>query len=139
MLQKIDGSPMKKQILVVDDDQDNNFSLKVGLEELDPTYEVISVESGKQCLDFLKKNQMPDLILLDIMMPEMNGWELFDKIKEHQSWKTIPIFFLTARVDNTTKTAGIFIADDYIEKPYELNDVKKRIDKVLITKTEDIP
>jgi len=125
---------MVKTIMVVDDNIDVIMSLKYGLEDITKEYQVIGVESGKQCLDLLQQNQTPDLILLDIMMPGMNGWETFEKLKEHESWRKIPVVFLTARTDRFAKNAGTFLGDDYIEKPFEINDVKKRINKILDNK-----
>jgi CheY-like chemotaxis protein len=122
---------MMKTIMVVDDNVDVIMSIKYGLEDITKEYQVIGVESGRQCLDLLQQNQTPDLILLDIMMPGMNGWETFDKLKEHKAWRKIPVVFLTARTDRFAKNAGKFLGDDYIEKPFEINDVKKRINKIL--------
>jgi CheY-like chemotaxis protein len=123
-----------KTIMVVDDNIDVIMSIKYGLEDITKEFRVIGVESGKQCLDLLQQNQTPDLILLDIMMPEMSGWETFDKLKEHKSWKKIPVVFLTARTDRLAKNAGKFLGDDYIEKPFEIGDVKRRINKILENK-----
>lgn len=122
---------MKKKIMIVDDDTDNNFTFKLGFEEKYSDYEVITAESGRKCIDFLEQNQIPDVILLDIMMPGMSGWELYDKLRGHPSWKNIPIIFLTARTDELARDAGDFLGDDYIEKPYEIDDVKTRIENVL--------
>jgi DNA-binding response OmpR family regulator len=65
------------------------------------------------------------------MMPEMNGWEVFDKLRANQKWKNIPVIFLTARSDGLATSAGAMIADDYIEKPIDINELKTRIDNVL--------
>ncbi|MCJ7572428.1 MAG: response regulator [Candidatus Thermoplasmatota archaeon] len=123
---------MKKKIMVVDDDPDLRYTIKDDLEELySNDYEVVTVESGMKCLQYLKNNEIPDIILLDIMMPEMTGWETLDRIKENNNWRKIPVFFLTARTDRMAKSAGEFLGDDYIEKPYELVDLKNRLDKIL--------
>jgi len=122
---------MVKKIMVVDDSPDVIFTLKHGLEDTEKNYEIIGVESGNLCLKLLKEDKLPDLILLDIMMPEMSGWETYDKLKENPLWKEIPIFFLTARTDRIAKSAGGFLGDDFIEKPFEIEDVKRRINKVL--------
>jgi CheY-like chemotaxis protein len=127
---------MVKKIMVVDDNNDVIMSIRYGLEDLSKEYQVIGAESGKQCFDILQQNQIPDLIFLDIMMPEMSGWQIFDKIKTHDSWKTIPIVFLTARTDNTAKSAGTFLGDDFIEKPFEIEDVKNCINKILGKKSD---
>ena len=115
--------------MFVDDESDQIFAVRKALEKPDVGYEIIPAESGKKCLELLKNNEMPDLILLDIMMPEMSGWELFDKLKESPSWKNIPVVFLTARQDRIN--AGGFLGDDYIEKPFDVDNLKRRIDKVL--------
>jgi putative two-component system response regulator len=121
---------MVKKIFVVDDNPDVIFSVKNGLEALSEDYEIKGANSGEKCIEMLQTNT-PDLILLDIMMPGMSGWKTFDKIKENESWKEIPIIFLTARTDRVAKNAGGFLGDDYIEKPFEINDLKGRIEKHL--------
>ncbi|GAG28962.1 unnamed protein product [marine sediment metagenome] len=122
---------MSKTVMVVDDDPDVTISIKQGLENLDEEIKVLCVESGKQCLEFLGNNQIPDVILLDIMMPEMSGWELFDRLKENNEWRDIPVMFLTGRTDRIAENAGRFLGDDYIEKPFEIEDLKTRIGKIL--------
>jgi CheY-like chemotaxis protein len=121
----------KKVIMAVDDDADNNFSLKLRLEKLDPEYEVITVDSGKKCLELLENNEIPDIILMDIMMPETNGWETYQKLKENSAWKNIPVIFVSASSDELAERIKGLLGDDYIEKPYDIEDVKKRIDEIL--------
>ena len=121
---------MVKKIFVVDDNPDVIFSVKSGLEALSEDYEIQGANSGEKCLEMLETNT-PDLILLDIMMPGMSGWKTFDKIKENEIWKGIPVIFLTARTDRVAKNAGGFLGDDYVEKPFEINDLKVRIEKHL--------
>jgi len=120
-----------KKIMIVDDEPDQIYTIKKSLENTGEKYEIIPVNSGEQCFEFLEKNQIPDLILLDIMMPGMSGWMVFDKLKDNASWEKIPIIFLTARTDKMAVNAGGFLADDFIEKPFETNDLMSRIDKVL--------
>ena len=64
---------MVKTILIVDDDPGLIHTVKYGLEGLDPDYQVFCADSGKQCFEFLEKKLVSDIILLDVMMPEMNG------------------------------------------------------------------
>ena len=116
--------------MVVDDDPDIIYSIKQGLYT---EFEIIGAESGKQCLKILE-TEIHDIILLDIMMQDMSGWETFDRIREKTVLKNVPIVFITARTDENAKKAGSFIGDDYIEKPFEINDLKSRIDKILRTK-----
>lgn len=121
---------MAKTIMIVDDEPDVIYTIKQGLEKLNPNYKVVGAESGKKCLDFLENNQIPDLILLDIMMPGMSGWEVLNRLREKAKWRNIPVVFLSAKTDNFSKTFGITVAMDYIEKPFEIVDVKNRIEKV---------
>ena len=121
-----------KKIMMVDDEEDQTFCMKIALKSsYGDEYEVISACSGAEAFELLKNNVKPDLILLDIMMPEMNGWLVFEKLKENPLWKDIPVVFLTARTDNIATNAGGFLAEDFINKPVEIGELKKRIDKVL--------
>jgi CheY-like chemotaxis protein len=121
---------MAKKIIVVDDNPDIILAVKNGLETSSDDYKVIGAESGRRCLEILE-SEVPDLILLDIMMPEMSGWETFDKIKQNTQWEHIPVVFLTARTDHVAKNAGGFLGDDYIEKPFEIDNLKDRIQKII--------
>jgi CheY-like chemotaxis protein len=116
-----------KKIMIVDDEPDLVFSVKCGLEE----YKVIGAESGRECFELLKKGQIPDLILLDVMMQEMNGWDVFTKLKENPEWMEIPVVFLTAKANPYSKGFGKMAATDYIEKPFDASDLKERIGRVL--------
>jgi two-component system response regulator VicR len=120
---------MVKKIMIVDDNPDIILSIKSGLEVVAGDYEIIGAESGEKCLELLE-TETPDIILLDIMMPEMSGWETFDKLKGNASWVKIPVVFLTARTDRVAKNAGGFLGDDYIEKPFEIAELKRRIDEI---------
>jgi len=121
-----------KKIMLVDDENDQVFGIKKALEyEYGDEFEVIPANSGAECFELLKNNELPDIILLDIMMPEMSGWEVFDMLRDNPSWEKIPVVFLTARTDRIAKNAGDFLGDDYIEKPVDAEELKKRIDKVL--------
>ena len=126
---------MKKKILIVDDEPDVRFTIK---DDLEDEYNIDEVENGLMCLEYLSNNSKPDLILLDIMMPEMNGWKTIEQIRDNKSWRNIPIIFLTARTDDVAKIGGDFLGEDYIEKPYNLTDLKQRIEKVLNTPHKSI-
>jgi len=121
-----------KKIMLVDDEKDQVFGIKTALEDkYGDEFEVIPANNGAECFELLKNNELPDLILLDIMMPEMSGWEVFDTLRDNPSWEKIPIVFLTARTDRIAENAGDFLGDDYIEKPVDTEELKNRIDKVL--------
>jgi len=120
-----------KKIMIVDDEPDQIFTAKIGL-ELDGKYGIIGANSGDQCFELLKDGQIPDLIILDLMMPGMSGWIVHDRLKKKDSsYNDIPIIFLTGVTNSDSKEVGEWFGEDYIEKPYELEDLKKRIDAVL--------
>ena len=122
---------MKKKIMVVDDELDLILTVKLILEDFSDEYEVIGADNGMQCLELLKNNKLPDLILLDIMMPEMNGWDVAAEIKKNPKWNKIPLVFLTAKTDSLSKTFGGIVSEDYISKPFEMKELKGSIDKFL--------
>jgi DNA-binding response OmpR family regulator/anti-sigma regulatory factor (Ser/Thr protein kinase) len=112
-------------ILIVDDNDQNIQYLGTLLSEND--YEVGLTQSGQQALTFLKDTR-PDLILLDIRMPEMSGFEVCKKIKNDSSLKNIPIIFITANTDSDDivkafKTGGL----DYITKPFNPDELLARV------------
>ena len=117
-----------KKIIIVDDEPDVIFSIN---ELLGNDFEIIGLKSGKELFKTLEFN-IPDLILLDIMMPEMNGWQIIKKLKKNQRLKNIPVIIVSARKDKTAKNAGFFYADDYIEKPFSMIELKEAINKILI-------
>jgi putative two-component system response regulator len=122
---------MSKKIMIVDDNPSIIFSVKEGLELIDDSFEITGAESGEKCLELLKSGNLPDLILLDIMMPGMNGWDLFAELDNNIEWKKIPVVFLTAKTDAYSTGFGKLVSMDYIEKPFDLKDLKKRIDSIL--------
>ena len=85
---------MKKKIMIVDDDPDQLSTVRIAFKKLFTDYKIITASGGEQCLKLLENNQVPDLILLDIMMPEISGWITYNKIKEKPLWVNIPIVFL---------------------------------------------
>jgi len=122
---------MRKKIMIVDDNSDLRFMVKKTLERSSDDYDVTGANDGKECFELLKKDDRPDIILLDIMMPEIDGWQVFAKLKENPEWREIPIVFLTAKTDEYSKGFGKLSSEDYIEKPFEIEDLKERINKIL--------
>ena len=119
---------MTKKIMVVDDEPDILLTLSRMLEI--SGYSVIKASSGDDCLKKLNETK-PDLVLLDIMMPEMSGWDVAAKIKEKPEWNNIPIIFLTAKGDVMSVGMGSLAAEDYIVKPFDIEDLKERVGKIL--------
>lgn len=117
-----------KHILMVDDSTTN---LKSAAEVLQPYYQLSMAKSGKQALQFLKKN-IPDLILLDLMMPEMDGYSVMERIKLNPLTARIPIIFLTADAEQASERKGLQMgAMDFITKPFKEEAMLGRIEKVL--------
>ena len=121
---------MRKKIMVVDDEPDILFTVGQVLETIG--YEIIKAKDGKECIEKLNElSEIPDLVLLDIMMPEVSGWDVAAKIKENPAWKEIPIVFLTAKGDIMSIGMGNLTAEDYIVKPFDIKDLKERVNKIL--------
>lgn len=115
---------MTKKILVVDDSP-QNIDLVIGA--LTPDYRIAVATSGQDAL-FLAVEEQPDLILLDVMMPEMNGYEVCQKLKQKPGTREIPVIFLTALHDDTDEAAGLELgAVDYISKPFNPELLRHRI------------
>ena len=118
----------KKHILLVDDD--NDFTEVLALRLQTRNYIVSIADDGKSALE--KAKEKPDLILLDIMLPEMNGYEVCQKLRQDQTTHDISIIMLTGRDDPQAKIEGLYIgADDYITKPFEAEELFARIEAVL--------
>ncbi len=122
--------------MVVDDEPDQIVTLQYLFKNYGDKYDLVGANSGEECLQLLQNGEHPDVILLDIMMPGMSGWEVFDKLKDNPSWKEIPIVFLTARTDDLAEDAGNFLGEDYIEKPFEIDELIKRVDAVIEKKKQ---
>jgi CheY-like chemotaxis protein len=121
----------QKHILIVDDNKDVLYAVKSGLEYADEHYHVECCLGAVECLDYIKDNNVPDLILLDIMMPYKDGWELFAELKQFPQLKEVPIVFLTAKNDEFSKGFGATAAHDYITKPFEILELKEKIEKIM--------
>lgn len=122
--------------MVVDDEPDQIVTLQYLFKSYENKYQLIGANSGEECLEKLQNGETPDIILLDIMMPGMSGWEVFDALQDNPKWNDIPIVFLTARTDDLAEDAGKFLGEDYIEKPFEIDELIKRVDAVLEKKQE---
>lgn len=117
-----------KRIFMVDDEQTN---LERAVQILNDSYEVMTATSGKQGLIHLEKC-IPDLILLDINMPDMSGYEVMDELKKDRVLKDIPVIFLSSHMDGESEIKGLKMgAMDCIRKPFEPEIVRSRIDKIL--------
>ncbi|MCL2248875.1 MAG: response regulator [Oscillospiraceae bacterium] len=114
----------RKKIFIVDDDM---VCLVAGKNALSSHYDVFPLDSGRVMLEVLQ-NVQPDLILLDIMMPDMDGHETLKKIKVNEKTANIPVIFLTSKGDTGTVLTGIMEGvNDFIVKPFDPADLFKRV------------
>jgi signal transduction histidine kinase/CheY-like chemotaxis protein/ligand-binding sensor domain-containing protein/AraC-like DNA-binding protein len=121
----------KPVILVVDDNKDIRFFLRINLT---PNFNVVTAENGVEGVKLAKKH-MPELILSDVMMPEMDGIELCKTLKSNITTSHIPIILLTAKAQIENKLEGMATgADDYIEKPFNFQFLQLRIKNLLLTR-----
>jgi putative two-component system response regulator len=123
-----------RQIIFLVDD--NLTNLTTGKTMLKEHYDIFSIPSGAKLFEILEK-VMPDLILLDIEMPEMNGYEAIQKLKEDRKTQEIPVIFLTARNDPGSELEGLNLgATDYISKPFSPPLLLKRIENLLLMRSQ---
>jgi DNA-binding response OmpR family regulator len=119
---------MRKKIMVVDDNEDIRFTvgeiLKVS------GYDVVFAENGMQCLEKLD-SERPDLVILDIMMPVLSGWDVAARIKGNEEWSKIPIVFLTAKGDDMSVGMGGLASEEYIVKPFDVMKLRECINRIL--------
>mgnify|MGYP001179910061 CR=1 FL=1 len=120
---------MKKRICVIEDEKDivRLLSYNLGKEG----YDVLSYESGENAVEFVKTNR-PDLVLLDIMIPAKDGFEVCKQLKAEPDTQAIPIIMLTAKAEEANIVTGLELgADDYITKPFSVAVLIARVRTVL--------
>lgn len=122
---------MKKviNILLVEDDQLDEMDIKRSLDKLDIFYKMIVAKNGEEALDSLRSigkdtfDQLPDIVLIDVNMPRMNGLELLNIIRSSEDWKDIKCFIITTSDDRIDKeTAKKLGVSGYIVKPFKINN-----------------
>jgi len=112
-------------ILITDDEK---FNLEILGSILSPMYNILIARNGVRTLEIAKQNA-PDLILLDVIMTDMNGFEVISKLKESEHTLNIPVIFITGLTDPADEERGFFLgAVDYITKPFNKSIVKARVD-----------
>ena len=122
-------NPSEYKILIVDDVMSNVLLLKVLL--TNEKFNIVTACNGTQALDQVKKEN-PDLILLDVMMGEMSGFQMVQKLRQNPKTEHIPVIFITALDGEDQIVEGLnYGADDYIAKPLSMKEVKARVKAVL--------
>jgi two-component system, OmpR family, response regulator VicR len=119
-----------KLILCIEDEQEMIDLIRLILNRRG--FEVKGANGGKEGLEIIRKEH-PDLVLLDLMMPEMDGWEVYQQMKADEATKNIPVIVVTAKAQSIDKVLGLHIAkvDDYIAKPFSPQELLTSVDNVL--------
>ncbi len=129
----------KKKVVCIEDEPEMIDLVKLILSRRG--YDVVGAMGGREGLDAIEA-ETPDLVLLDLMMPDMDGWEVYQLMKSHDAMKDIPVIVVTAKAQSIDKVLGLHIAkvDDYITKPFGpqelLDTVKQVIDREAATEAE---
>jgi DNA-binding response OmpR family regulator len=115
----------KKRILVVDDEVDLVETVRFSLEL--EGYDVLVAYNGEEALNQARKEN-PDLILLDLMLPKLDGYKVCRLLKFDERYKHIPILMLTAKIQEKDKATGMETgANEYITKPFEMDELMKKV------------
>ncbi len=122
-----------KVILCIEDEQEMIDLIRLILGRRG--FDVRGANNGEEGLKIIQ-NDHPDLVLLDLMMPDMDGWEVYQHMKSDEATKNIPVIVVTARAQSIDKVLGLHIAkvDDYIAKPFSPQELLNSVDNVLAGK-----
>ena len=121
----------KKLILMIDDIDFYHTTAEIILNN---TYDIVTAKSGKEAIEYLldENQRVPDLILLDLVMPDMDGWQTYNRIRKIDTAAHIPVIIITSvqgeSIENHAQTVGVA---DIVKKPYDKNDLLERIKKIL--------
>lgn len=121
---------MSKTVLIADDDEMSNLLIKILIKTSGISSDPVSFRNGKELLDYLSSqngNQKEYLILLDINMPVMNGWEFLNAVENNDSFNNIAVVFVTSSTNQTdkVKASAYKKVKAFLEKPLQLEDMKK--------------
>jgi two-component system, OmpR family, response regulator VicR len=119
-----------KRIIYIEDEQEMIDLVRLILSR--KGYQVKGAIGGQEGLDLVRA-ESPDLVLLDLMMPDMDGWEVYQQMKAGATTRDIPVIVVTAKAQNIDKVLGVHIAkvDDYISKPFSPQQLVESVGKVL--------
>jgi DNA-binding response OmpR family regulator len=132
--QPMDDQRPQKRILCIEDEPEMIDLIRLILGRRG--FEVSGATGGKAGLDAVRK-QHPDLVLLDLMMPDMDGWEVYQQMKADEATRHIPVIVVTAKAQSIDKVLGLHIAkvDDYIAKPFSPQELLSSVEKTLSSKS----
>jgi len=120
----------KRRLLYIEDEQEMIELVRLILARRG--FEVVGANGGREGLEAVR-TQTPDLVLLDLMMPGMDGWDVYQQMKADEATQNIPVIIVTAKAQSIDKVLGLHIAkvDDYISKPFSPQELVESIEKVL--------
>ncbi|MFO7625281.1 MAG: response regulator [Anaerolineales bacterium] len=120
----------KRRLLYIEDEPEMIELVKLILARRG--FEVIGANGGREGLEAIR-SLLPDLVLLDLMMPDMDGWDVYQQMKADLATQKIPVIIITAKAQSIDKVLGLHIAkvDDYISKPFSPSELVESVDKVL--------
>jgi two-component system response regulator VicR len=120
----------KKTVVCIEDEPEMIDLVKLILGR--KGFELVGAVGGREGLDTVRKLK-PDLVLLDLMMPDMDGWEVYQQMKADEELKVIPVIVVTAKAQSIDKVLGLHIAkvDDYVTKPFGPQELLQSVNKVL--------
>src|SRR5512142_3553575 len=126
----MDEHQPQKRILCIEDEPEMIDLIRLILGRRG--FQVFGATGGKAGLQAIRAEQ-PDLVLLDLMMPDMDGWEVYQQMKADETTRHIPVIVVTAKAQSIDKVLGLHIAkvDDYISKPFSPQELVDSVDKVL--------
>lgn len=120
-----------KRIVYIEDEPDMIDLVRLILSRR--KFEVLGANGGRNGLALVQQ-VLPDLVLLDLMMPDMDGWDVYQQMKASETTKNIPVIVITAKAQSIDKVLGLQIAkvDDYISKPFSPKELVDSVEKILI-------
>lgn len=121
---------MPKKIVYIEDDIEMTYLIKMILER--KGYEIISTNNGLEGFELVEKEN-PDLVLLDLMMPEIDGWEIFQQIRSNSKTENIPVIVISAKAQPIDKVLGLQVAkvNNYVGKPFKPQELIESIESIL--------
>ncbi len=134
-MERIYASIMAKKVLIVDDNAANRDLLVDVLERFRPYgVEILSADNGSQALEIIER-EAPDLVLLDIMMPQMSGYEVCQRIKANPALAGVYIIMVSAKTQQEDRRQAVQVgANEYVTKPFDIGLIRERVQAILDVK-----
>ena len=125
----------KRKLVYIEDEQEMIDLVRLILNRRG--FEIVGANGGREGLDTVR-HVIPDLVLLDLMMPDMDGWDVYQQMKADETTQNIPVIVVTAKAQSIDKVLGLHIAkvDDYISKPFSPQELVDSVEKVLARRRE---